>query len=112
MKIPCPRPGESTRRRIRCLLIAAVLVVGLIPATTAAAVPSPDEIEYPEEVQDCPELEETISPFSEPTLTDYKDCKAEQIEQRTRRNLGSTIEQRVRQYHNFMSWFNSAVPSL
>ncbi|WP_455448318.1 hypothetical protein [Natrinema thermotolerans] len=103
--------SKTLMRRVGSLALAAALLISLATAS-AAAVPDPDEVDYPEELVECPEASDAVNPFSETNTSEYMDCKEKRTAQWVERTIKKDIENSLYQIQNLEERANQLQESL
>lgn len=98
-------------RRAAFLALATVLLISLVSAS-AAAVPDPDDVKYPKESIECPEMTDAVSPLSDTNSSEYLDCKEKSIAQWTERTVKKDIQRSLRSIQNLEDQLDELVSYL
>lgn len=98
-------------RRVATLALAATLFISLATAS-AAAVPGPDDIDYPDELVECPEVTDAANPLSENNSTEYLDCKEKRTSQWVERTVKQDVEHSLERFQSLEERVNQVRKNL
>ncbi len=98
-------------RRVTTLALVAVLIISLVPGN-AAAVPDPDDLDYPEELVECDEWTDAVDPFSDSNVSEYTDCRQERLGQWSEQTVMQSIERSLRNFQTLENHYERLMTNL